>query len=84
MNLFRLPDTLPDEEFFEALIPDKGVLIERIVSIGQSSPEGFWYDRDRDEWVVLLQGHAKGASYSGWEGRCGSLHRRQHLAVRNG
>lgn len=59
MNLFKLPNPLPDEELFEAFIPDRGVLIERIVSSGQASPEGFWYDQDRDEWVVLIQGQAK-------------------------
>ncbi|MTI83050.1 MAG: cupin domain-containing protein [Firmicutes bacterium] len=59
MNLFDLPKPLPDEEIFEPLIPDNGILIERIVSSGQSSPEGYWYDQERDEWVVLIQGQAK-------------------------
>jgi len=58
MNLFQLPDKLLDEELSEALIPDRGVLIERIISSGQASPPGFWYDQDRDEFVVLLQGEA--------------------------
>ncbi len=58
MNLFQLPDKLPDEELFEELIPDRGVLIERIISSGQASPPGFWYDQDKDEFVVLLQGEA--------------------------
>ncbi len=26
--------------------------VERIVSIAQSSPEGFWYDQPEDEWVL--------------------------------
>ncbi|HEY6434435.1 MAG TPA: cupin domain-containing protein, partial [Acetobacteraceae bacterium] len=30
----------------------------RIVSTGQASPPGFWYDQDWDEWVVLLAGSA--------------------------
>lgn len=59
MNLFELPATLPDTEVFEAILPDKGVLIERIVSTGQASPPGFWYDQDRDEWFAVLQGEAK-------------------------
>jgi cupin 2 domain-containing protein len=33
--------------------------VERIVSKGQSSPEGFWYDQAEDELVILLQGQAK-------------------------
>jgi len=32
--------------------------IERIVSKGNSSPEGFWYDQDQNEWVLLLKGSA--------------------------
>lgn len=58
-NLFKLPKVLTDGEAIEALIPDQGVLIERIISTGQSSPENFWYDQERDEWVVLLQGKAR-------------------------
>jgi len=63
MNLFELPKDLPREEIAEPLILDKGILIERIISTGQVSPPGFWYDQDRDEWVVLLQGQAR----LGWE-----------------
>lgn len=55
-NIFAIPDKLPDEEVIEALIEDQGILIERIISTGQSSPPGFWYEQERDEWVVLLQG----------------------------
>lgn len=59
MNIFKLPANIMNEEIFEALIPDNGVLIERIISNGQSSPEGYWYEQDRDEWVMVLQGEAK-------------------------
>lgn len=57
-NLFSLPDPLPSEEQFDDLISDCGVKIERIVSTGQITPEGEWYDQERDEWVVLIQGKA--------------------------
>jgi cupin 2 domain-containing protein len=57
-NLFDLPDILPDAEIFEPLCPDAGVLIERIISSGQVTPEGEWYDQERDELVVLLRGEA--------------------------
>ena len=57
-NLYSLPDPAPDAEEFTDLIPDRGVKIERIVSHGQTSPPGEWYDQDRDEWVVLIQGEA--------------------------
>ena len=33
--------------------------IERIVSAGQTSPPGFWYDQADDEFVVLLIGSAR-------------------------
>ena len=57
-NLYDLPHPLPPEELFSDLIPDAGVKVERIVSSGQSTPEGEWYDQDRDEWVALVQGEA--------------------------
>jgi cupin 2 domain-containing protein len=57
-NIYDLPTPLEDEEQFTRLIPDRGVLIERIVSTGQATPPGEWYDQERDEWVVLLQGEA--------------------------
>jgi cupin 2 domain-containing protein len=58
-NLFAgIPENLP-EELFETLLAVPGVRIERIVSRGHASPEGFWYDQDMDEWVVLLKGAAR-------------------------
>lgn len=42
----------------ETLVSGPGIRIERIISQGQASPPGFWYDQDQDEWVVLLQGQA--------------------------
>ncbi|WP_422003486.1 cupin domain-containing protein [Reyranella sp.] len=47
------------EEFVEPLVARGGVRIERIVSTGQASPPGFWYDQDEDEFVVLLAGAAR-------------------------
>ena len=35
-----------------------GAVVERIVSTGQASPPGFWYDQDWTEWVVVLAGEA--------------------------
>ena len=35
-----------------------GARIEQIVSAGQASPEGFWYDQADTELVVLLAGGA--------------------------
>ncbi len=58
MNLF---DPLPDAsaaEVVDVLLSRPGVRIERIVSLRQSSPPGFWYDQDEGEWVLLLAGAA--------------------------
>ena len=58
-NLFDgIPADLP-EELVETLLGASGLRIERIVSRGQASPEGFWYDQDTDEWVLLLAGAAR-------------------------
>ena len=35
-----------------------GASVERIVSTGQASPPGFWYDQDWTEWVIVLEGAA--------------------------
>ncbi|SFI87852.1 cupin domain-containing protein [Planctomicrobium piriforme] len=57
-NLFAdLPTTLVSEQF-DVLLSAGSVRIERIVSTGQSSPPGFWYDQSEAEWVVVLQGAA--------------------------
>jgi cupin 2 domain-containing protein len=58
-NLFTdLPrSTLENEQFCE-LLARPGLRIERVVSTGQASPEGFWYDQPDAEWVTLLQGEA--------------------------
>ena len=58
-NLFELPQKLPAEELVQSLIASDEVRIERIISSGQSSPEGFWYDQAQDEWVAVLQGSAR-------------------------
>lgn len=57
-NLFAdLPSYAP-EELFVTLASGPGVHIERIVSFGHTSPEGFWYDQAEDEWVLVVQGAA--------------------------
>jgi cupin 2 domain-containing protein len=39
-------------------LPDPACALERIVSFGQASPPGFWYDQPQVEWVLLLKGAA--------------------------
>ena len=57
-NLFDdIPEKAREEIFTDLLVTDS-FRLERIVSQGQSSPDGFWYDQDDAEWVVLLRGAA--------------------------
>jgi len=58
-NLFAgLPPIGETGEQFVQLLQRRGLVIERIVSSGQASPPGFWYDQPEGEWVLLLQGEA--------------------------
>jgi cupin 2 domain-containing protein len=57
-NLFAaVPERLGQEQV-SVLANRPGVRVERIVSMGQASPPGFWYDQDWTEWVVVLAGSA--------------------------
>lgn len=58
-NIFDLPAFFPNKELFEPLLSANNILIERIISTGQTTPPGQWYDQDKDEWVILLQGEAE-------------------------
>ena len=53
-----LPPDLP-EELVETLVEGDGVRIERIVSTGHASPEGFWYDQPGREFVLVVRGRAR-------------------------
>lgn len=55
-------------ERFDPLLTGQGdLLVERIVSHGHVTPEGQWYDQERDEWVLVLLGHARLAYADGIE-----------------
>ena len=59
-NIFNdLQSGDPGAESFHALLDADGLRIERIVSRGHASPEGFWYQQVWDEWVLLLKGRAR-------------------------
>lgn len=58
-NLLRGLPSRSAEELTAVLVETPHVRIERIVSFGQASPAGFWYDQDQREWVVLLRGAAR-------------------------
>ena len=58
-NLFAdLPPASNVEQLVE-LLSRPGLRIERIVSAGQASPPGFWYDQPQGEWVLVLEGEAR-------------------------
>ena len=59
MNLFAGISAELPHELCETLLTATTVRIERIVSLGHASPEGFWYDQDTHEWVLLIQGAAR-------------------------
>jgi cupin 2 domain-containing protein len=57
-NIFaQLSRETAAEEVIDLVATDV-VRIERIVSTGQASPPGFWYDQPCTEWVLLLAGAA--------------------------
>jgi len=57
-NLFA---PIPPEittEIIQVLLATAHCRLERIVSTGQATPPGEWYDQDTHEWVALLSGAA--------------------------
>jgi cupin 2 domain-containing protein len=69
MNVLSpLPDARAAEHVDE-LLTRPGLRITRIVSFGQASPPGFWYDQDESEWVLLLAGAARLRFADGAEAR---------------
>lgn len=56
--LSDLPPSLP-EELFNTLARSETVHIERIVSRGHTTATGQWYDQERNEFVLLMQGAAR-------------------------
>ena len=57
-NIFAQVPAQGAEEEISLLAEKAGGRIERIVSTGQASPPGFWYDQAWTEWVVVLTGKA--------------------------
>lgn len=55
-NLFAIPASDGKGEHVTPLADSAGFRIERIVSWGNVTPPGSWYDQDQDEWVVVVQG----------------------------
>lgn len=58
-NIFAGLNAQGREEALETLLEGGEFRLERIVSTGQRTPEGEWYDQEADEWVVMLTGGAR-------------------------
>ena len=60
MNLFDLDiDRAMAEEVTEVVFEDGRIRIERIVSMGQTTPRGFVYDQNENEFVSVIRGEAE-------------------------
>jgi cupin 2 domain-containing protein len=57
-NIFRDLPQLTDQEEVLTLFQNSCAKIECIVSQVHSSPPGFWYDQNEDEWVMVVRGEA--------------------------
>ena len=57
-NLFSSLSHSGMDEKVTQLLSAPNVRIDRIVSKGQASPPGFWWDQEWAEWVILLSGAA--------------------------
>ena len=58
-NIFDgLPPAPLTEEVISELLSTPNLRIERIVSTGQATAPGEWYDQDQPEWVLVLAGSA--------------------------
>lgn len=57
-NLFAGLSSSAPGEVVDTLLDFGATRVERIVSTGQSTPPGEWYDQPQAEWVVLLRGSA--------------------------
>ena len=58
-NLFEPANGNAIGEHTDELLSQPGIRVERIISTGQASPPGFWYEQNEAEWVVLLSGAAE-------------------------
>ena len=58
-NLFSNLPTDHSREEFLTLLTTPTTRIERIVSHGEITPEGEWYDQEEGEWVMVVKGAAE-------------------------
>ncbi len=58
VNLMSPPPGNHGEETSTTLLCHPAFTLKHIVSRAAASPDGFWYDQERPEWVMLLRGEA--------------------------
>lgn len=59
-NIYSVEGVAKDKEFSELILSADGEFkMERVISFGHPSPDGFWYDQLEDEWVLLAKGSAQ-------------------------
>ena len=58
-NIFNREGLSEVNESFITLYSNENIIIEKIVSFGQTTSVNKWLEQDKDEWVVLLQGKAE-------------------------
>lgn len=75
-NIFSPNMDNPSQEQFDTLLKIGCVHIEKITSNGQIT-DG-WYEQDRDEWVVLIEGEGKLLFDNGDEI---TLHKGEHIYI---
>lgn len=57
-NLFSRPQTGEANEQIHPLLEGQNFNLEHIISYGQATELGFWYDQPLPEWVALVRGRA--------------------------
>ena len=57
-NIFEQIIVDKNEERFFEIFKNETIKIEKIVSNGQISPEIFWYEQEKSEFILLLEGFA--------------------------
>ena len=58
INRGAIENAATADEQIDTLLRQPAFELERIVSRGNATLSGKWYDQDRDEWVVVIQGRA--------------------------
>jgi len=57
-NIFSKIPFFMQGEISETLLKADDFKLERIISSGQATPPGEWFDQNTNEWVILLSGSA--------------------------